>query len=118
MISFERLKNEYERNWAGLEIRAGRLAEANAVARKALNGKATYQQIERLTGVPWFFTALCHYRESNFDFDTYLGNGESLHRVTKLVPKGRGPLPRSWTEPWTRSESRTSLARTIGALRG
>ncbi|WP_027573802.1 peptidoglycan-binding protein [Bradyrhizobium sp. WSM1743] len=92
MISFESLKNEYERNWAGLEIRPGRLAEANAVARKALNGKATYQQIERLTGVPWPFAALCHYRESNFDFDTYLGNGESLHRVTTLVPKGRGPF--------------------------
>ncbi|MDA9468110.1 peptidoglycan-binding protein [Bradyrhizobium sp. CCBAU 53415] len=92
MISFESLKSEYERNWAGLEIRPGRLAEANAVARKALNGKATYQQIERLTGVPWYFAALCHYRESNFDFDTYLGNGESLHRVTTIVPKGRGPF--------------------------
>ncbi|MCK1716351.1 peptidoglycan-binding protein [Bradyrhizobium sp. 141] len=92
MISFESLKAEYERNWASLEIRPGRLTEANAVARKALNGKATYQQIERLTGVPWHFTALCHYRESNFDFDTYLGNGESLHRVTTIVPKGRGPF--------------------------
>lgn len=92
MISFESLKAEYERNWASLEIRPGRLADANAVARKALNGKATYQQIERLTGVPWHFTALCHYRESNFDFDTYLGNGESLHRVTTIVPKGRGPF--------------------------
>ncbi|WP_440636706.1 peptidoglycan-binding protein [Bradyrhizobium sp. PUT101] len=92
MISFENLKNQYERNWAGLEIRQGRLAEVNAVARKALNGKATYQQIERLTGVPWYFAALCHYRESNFDFDTYLGNGQSLHRVTTIVPKGRGPF--------------------------
>ncbi|MGX1168109.1 peptidoglycan-binding protein [Bradyrhizobium sp. NC92] len=92
MISFESFKNEYERNWAGLEIRPGRLAEANAIARKALNGKATYQQIERLTGVPWYFTALCHYRESNFDFDTYLGNGETLHRTTTIVPKGRGPF--------------------------
>ncbi|MCJ9735747.1 peptidoglycan-binding protein, partial [Bradyrhizobium sp. PRIMUS42] len=92
MISFESLKAEYERNWASLEIRPGRLTEANAVARKALNGKTTYQQIERLTGVPWHFTALCHYRESNFDFDTYLGNGESLHRVTTIVPKGRGPF--------------------------
>ncbi|MBH5370325.1 peptidoglycan-binding protein [Bradyrhizobium glycinis] len=92
MISFESFKNEYERNWAGLEIRPGRLAEANAIARKALNSKATYQQIERLTGVPWYFTALCHYRESNFDFDTYLGNGESLHRTTTIVPKGRGPF--------------------------
>jgi len=92
MVSFESLKNEYERNWASLEIRPSRLGDANAVARKAINGKATYQQIERLTGVPWYFAALCHYRESNFDFDTYLGNGESLHRMTAIVPKGRGPF--------------------------
>jgi len=92
MVSFESLKNEYERNWANLEIRPGRHADATGVARKAINGKATYQQIERLTGVPWYFTALCHYRESNFDFDTYLGNGETLHRTTTLVPKGRGPF--------------------------
>ncbi|WP_369719690.1 peptidoglycan-binding protein [Bradyrhizobium sp. LLZ17] len=92
MVSFETLKSEYERNWANLEIRPARLAEANAVARKAINGKASYQQVERLTGVPWHFVALCHYRESNFDFDTYLGNGETLHRATCLVPKGRGPF--------------------------
>jgi lysozyme family protein len=92
MVSYESLKNQYERNWANLEIRPARLGDANAVARKAINGKATYQQVERLTGVPWYFTALCHYRESNFDFDTYLGNGETLHRVTCLVPKGRGPF--------------------------
>ncbi len=92
MVSFETLKSEYERNWANLEIRPARLAEANAVARKAINGKTTYQQVERLTGVPWHFVALCHYRESNFDFDTYLGNGETLHRATCLVPKGRGPF--------------------------
>jgi lysozyme family protein/peptidoglycan hydrolase-like protein with peptidoglycan-binding domain len=92
MVSFESLKSEYERNWANLQIRPARLGEANAAARRAINGKATYEQVERLTGVPWYFIALCHYRESNFDFDTYLGNGETLHRVTCLVPKGRGPF--------------------------
>lgn len=92
MVSYEKLKSGYERNWANLQIRPARLGEANATARKAINGKATYQQVERLTGVPWYFVALCHYRESNFDFDTYLGNGESLKRVTCLVPKGRGPF--------------------------
>ena len=35
---------------------------------------------------------LRHYRESNFNFDTYLGNGQSLARVTTIVPKGRGPF--------------------------
>jgi lysozyme family protein/peptidoglycan hydrolase-like protein with peptidoglycan-binding domain len=92
MVSYESLKSGYERNWANLQVRPARLGEANATARKAMNGKATYQQVERLTGVPWYFVALCHYRESNFDFDTYLGNGESLKRVTCLVPKGRGPF--------------------------
>lgn len=92
MVSFDSLKSEYERNWANLEIRPARLEDANAVARKAIKGKATYQQVERLTDVPWHFIALCHYRESNFDFDTYLGNGESLHRATSIVPKGRGPF--------------------------
>lgn len=92
MVSYESLKSGYERNWANLEIRPARLGEANATARKAINGKATYQQVERLTGVPWYFVALCHYRESDFDFDTYLGNGESLKRATCLVPKGRGPF--------------------------
>lgn len=92
MVSYESLKSGYERNWANLQIRPARLGEANATARKAINGKATYQQVERLTGVPWYFVALCHYRESNFDLDTYLGNGESLKRVTCLVPKGRGPF--------------------------
>lgn len=92
MVSFESLKSQYERNWADLQIRPARLGDANAIARKAINGKATYQQVERLTGVPWYFVALCHYRESNFDFDTYLGNGEPLKRVTCLVPKGRGPF--------------------------
>ena len=57
MVSFENMKNEYERNWANLEIRPTRLGDANAVARKAITGKATYQQIERLTGVPWYFAA-------------------------------------------------------------
>ncbi|MEK9284841.1 MULTISPECIES: peptidoglycan-binding protein [unclassified Bradyrhizobium] len=92
MVSFQSLKSEYERNWANLQIRPSRLDDANAVAHRAINGKKTYQQIEQRTGVPWHFVALCHYRESNFDFDTYLGNGQSLNRVTTIVPKGRGPF--------------------------
>ena len=41
MVSYESLKSEYERNWANLQIRPARLGEANATARKAINGKAT-----------------------------------------------------------------------------
>lgn len=92
MASFAEYKNAYENNWADLEIRANRLQEARNQANRLLHGKPTYQQIESKTGVPWWFVGLCHYRESNFNFDTYLGNGQSLARVTTIVPKGRGPF--------------------------
>jgi len=92
MASFAEFKDAYENDWAGLEIRANRLQEARNQANRLLHGKATYQQIESKTGVPWWFVGLCHYRESNFNFDTYLGNGQSLARVTTIVPKGRGPF--------------------------
>jgi lysozyme family protein/peptidoglycan hydrolase-like protein with peptidoglycan-binding domain len=92
MVSFAEYKNAYENNWANLEIRPNRLQEARNQANRLLHGKPTYQQIEAKTGVPWWFVGLCHYRESNFNFDTYLGNGQSLARVTTIVPKGRGPF--------------------------
>src|SRR3984893_16453030 len=92
MASFPEYKNAYENNWAELEIRPSRLQEARNQANRLLHGKPAYQQIESKTGVPWWFVGLCHYRESNFNFDTYLGNGQSLARVTTIVPKGHGPF--------------------------
>ena len=41
--------------------------------------------------------AAIHRRESDCDFDTYLGNGEPLDEVTTLVPAGRGPFD-TWEE--------------------
>jgi hypothetical protein len=41
--------------------------------------------------------AALHNRESDADFQTYLGNGEPLSRKTVLVPKGRGPFA-SWED--------------------
>ena len=92
MLTFRDLKDGYERNWANLQIRPQRADEAAKEAKRMLKGKTTYQQIEAKTNAPWHFVALCHYRESHFDFDTYLGNGQSLGRVTTIVPKGRGPF--------------------------
>ncbi|MGY8704358.1 peptidoglycan-binding protein [Bradyrhizobium sp. 18BD] len=92
MVSFENIKAEYERNWSNMRIRPARVEVANETARKALRGKDIYKQIEERTGVKWHVVALFHSRESDFDFDTYLGNGQSLHRVTTIVPRGRGPF--------------------------
>jgi lysozyme family protein len=51
-----------------------------------------YVEIERASGVPWEMVAVIHRREADGDFDTYLGNGQSLHRRTTEVPVGRGPF--------------------------
>jgi lysozyme family protein/peptidoglycan hydrolase-like protein with peptidoglycan-binding domain len=92
MFSFESLQDGYNRNWANLEIRPGAAAQAKKTANRLLNGKDIYKEIEVKTDVPWPFIGLCHSRESDFDFNTYLGNGQALNRVTTEVPRGRGPF--------------------------
>jgi lysozyme family protein/peptidoglycan hydrolase-like protein with peptidoglycan-binding domain len=92
MASFTQYEAGYLHNWANLQIRDGRVQDARNQANRLLRGKQIYQEIESRTGVPWWFAGLCHYRESDFDFDTYLGNGQPLNRVTTEVPAGRGPF--------------------------
>src|SRR5689334_9322419 len=92
MISFQALRDDYERNWANLKIRADRIDQATQTANRLLKGKTIYQQIQDSTAVPWWFVGLCHYRESDFNFGSYLGNGQPLDRATTIVPIGRGPF--------------------------
>src|SRR5262245_60797586 len=89
---FQKYRAGYERNWTGLSIRPSRMAEVEKEARAIISNKARYQDVERRTGVPWWFVALCHYRESHFNFATYLGNGQKLSMRTTIVPIGRGPF--------------------------
>jgi lysozyme family protein len=92
MASFEQFRQGYASNWAALKIRPERDGAVAARAQTLLRGKPTYQQCETRTQIPWWFFGLCHYRESDFDFNTYLGNGQSLARPTTIVPIGRGPF--------------------------
>lgn len=43
-------------------------------------------------GLVWWLVAVIHEMEGEQNFNTYLGNGEQLRFVTKMVPKGRGPF--------------------------
>ena len=80
------------KQWDAMKYSPGRAAEFSKLAAFAIKNKARYQLIERQTGVPWVMVAALHRRESNADFSTYMGNGEPLNRLTRLVPKGRGPF--------------------------
>ena len=89
---FQRYRADYDANWAGLSIRPSRMTEVDKEARAIIANKGRYREVERRTGVPWWFVGLCHYRESHFDFNTYLGNGQKLSIRTTIEPKGRGPF--------------------------
>lgn len=92
---FSALKAEYERDLAAMTIT--RDAEVDKAARDRLAARAHYAAVSARTGVPLVLLAALHMRESSGNFTTYLGNGEPLSRITKLVPKGRGPF-KSWED--------------------
>ena len=64
------------------------LLAVNAV----VNNLDRYKSIEKLTGVPFALVAAIHYRECDFDFKSYLGNGDPLSKKSVNVPAGRGPF--------------------------
>jgi len=74
------------------QITPDRRPAVRLVANKIVSGRARYEAIGSQTGIPWWFIGLLHYRESDCDFTTYLGNGQSLRKRTTIVPKGRGPF--------------------------
>lgn len=92
MPDFAAIQAGYRNLWNRAEIVPAQLAAAKAAAAKIIAHKAVYQEIEVATGVPWFMVGGIHDRESDCDFTTYLGNGQSLNEVTTQVPRGRGPF--------------------------
>lgn len=83
--------------WKAMRIPASKGPAFEKAANLIKANKERYQGVERETGVPWRVIGVIHYRESNCDFGTYLGNGQSLSKRTTIVPKGRGPFA-SWEE--------------------
>lgn len=98
--SFVVLEAEYAQRWADMRLAPERLPAIDSTARKIIAGKARYQAVEALTGVPWAFIGVLHARESGCDFRGVLHNGEKIlgtGRTTRLVPAGRGPFE-TWEE--------------------
>src|SRR5580700_11054576 len=82
----------YAKYWDTMTINAGRVQQFTDEAQFAINNKVTYQVLESKTRVPWQMLACIHRRESDANFKTYLGNGQSLTIRTTEVPVGRGPF--------------------------
>jgi lysozyme family protein len=90
MSRYAEMWPKYAAWWNQMAYRPGREAEFVNYAHFAVDHKQRYVDVD--TTVPWYLIALLHRRESDANFDTYLGNGQSLHHVTTIVPRGRGPF--------------------------
>jgi lysozyme family protein len=88
-MNFDQLEPEYKANLAAAN--PTRSSEAIAVAKRLLMHRDRFLALQSISGVPALWVMPVFERE-NPSFDTYLGNGQSLHRPTTLVPKNRGPF--------------------------
>lgn len=95
----ESLKTLNEQRWKICKINTSKDAIFTSVAKRlsAPEAKARYQTVEKATGVPWWFIAVTHEREASQKWNTQLGQGDPLNRVSTHVPKGRGPF-KTWEE--------------------
>ena len=88
---FEDLEPEITRDLA--EVHILRPTTAVMVAKQLLQDKDVYLVAAQKTGIPAAWIMAVNERESGGRLDRYLGNGERLDRITRLVPQGRGPWP-------------------------
>lgn len=62
-----------------------------------LKGKKRYIEVQRRTGVPWFFVGILHFKECSCDFSLTIHNGDPWNKKTVRVPEGLGPW-KSWED--------------------
>lgn len=88
MPTFEEYKNTAEANWNLCKIREDGIAGAERCANKIIAAKDIYKKVEFATGVPWWWIGCIHSLEANFDFSSWLANGDPIDAPTVHVPAG------------------------------
>ncbi len=94
-------RNEYRDLFDTLEIRAKRAKAVDKLCAQALALVPVYDTVSSSTGVPWYFIASVHLRESAFKI-AHLHNGDPLDARTVQVPAGR---PKAPEPPYTFEQS-------------
>lgn len=94
-------RNEYRTLFDTLEIRSERAKAVDKLCARALELLDTYAPVSASTGVPWYFIAAVHLRESTFQI-AHLHNGDPLAARTVQVPAGR---PKTPEPPYTFEQS-------------
>jgi lysozyme family protein len=82
----------YSNLWNRAKVLPRYRATLERICAKFIANRARYETIEKATGVPWWWVACVHERESSCNFSTHLANGDPLNHKTVHVPAGRGPF--------------------------
>jgi lysozyme family protein len=99
VIFTEQLADEYATHFRSIEIDLAKKVEVASLAAKLLFNQLHYQQVELVTGVPFYVVGIIHCLEADFNFHTHLHNGDPLTARTTHEPKGRPPTgspPFTW----------------------
>jgi len=85
---------KYAKYWDTMTINSTDINLFTEYAQYAIANKSIYQQISAgsFNAIPWAMIACIHRRESDGNFNCYLGNGQLLSRKTTEVPQNRGPF--------------------------
>src|ERR1700755_602657 len=86
--------------WNNCHIPAAKGPAFKAVADKLMApaNRARYESVSKAIkaagqgDVPWWFIAVVHYREAAMNWNTQLGQGDPLNKVSTHTPAGRGPF--------------------------
>lgn len=94
MTDYSTLIKKYGALWETCEITPSRRAEVVAVAKRLVSpsAKAQYEEIEKVTTVPWWVIAVIHEREADQNFFFNIAQGDPWNKISRHVPKGRGPF--------------------------
>lgn len=87
---FETVSREYATLWDSMEITRDHSVMERTVDR-IISCRAAYEEVERLTGVPWYVVGIMDMREGGGGARKHLHNGDSLKRPTVQVPANRPP---------------------------
>lgn len=88
-----------------VKILPERLASVQAAADKILSGRARYETVAKVEGIPWWLIGIINQLESNGSFERHL-NGDPLNARTVNTAIG---LPKEGTPPFTWEQSAAEL---------
>ena len=91
-MQFASMRAGYENLWAKAKVLPQHELTLKSICDQFIANRVRYEAVEKTTGVPWWWIACVHMRESSCNFYTHLANGDPLDHKTVHVPAGRGPF--------------------------